>query len=132
MSVHAVKDKADLEALIRDNGLLVVDFFATWCGPCKVVAPVLEKWAQEMTPGESETDRPSVRFAKVDVDMHSMIASEHSVNAMPTFLIFYKGELFKTIVGANVPVLRNVINDLVDKLKAAGRPASVVAEGVLA
>lgn len=124
MSVHLVKDRTELQAAISDNSITVVDFFAVWCGPCKAVAPILEKWAEELTPSDTDADRPRVKFAKVDVDQNHMLATEHSVSAMPTFLIFYKSELHKTIVGANIPALRTCIDDLIAKLKEEPEPVA--------
>lgn len=59
MSFQEPKNLAEFEKLIKENQLVVVDFHATWCGPCKLIAPKLKKFAEET---------PNVVFAKVDVD----------------------------------------------------------------
>ncbi|WPK25846.1 hypothetical protein PUMCH_003179 [Australozyma saopauloensis] len=73
--------------------LSVVDFYATWCGPCKAVAPIFDKLAQEL---------PEVEFARVDVDKAEDVAHEYAILAMPTFLMFQNGEKIESIVGANL------------------------------
>ncbi|RKP32466.1 thioredoxin [Metschnikowia bicuspidata] len=76
--------------------LSVVDFYATWCGPCKAVSPIFDKLAEKV---------PEVDFARVDVDKAQEVAMEYRVSAMPTFLLFQNGEKVETIVGAD---LRNI------------------------
>lgn len=71
------------------KGLCLVDFNATWCGPCKMQAPVLEELA-------SEVDYP---IYGVDVDEVEEIASEYNVNAVPSLMIFKDGRLLETLVG---------------------------------
>lgn len=73
-------------------GKVVVDFFATWCGPCKRIAPALEKMSEEMS---------DVVFLKVDVDELQDLAAEQSVSAMPTFFFFKKGTKIHEVVGAS-------------------------------
>ena len=78
--------------LIKHNHLVVIDFSATWCGPCKVLAPQLEALAKKYE---------NVVFLKVDVDEFEDIASTHSVSAMPTIMFYKNGQLLKdeTVVG---------------------------------
>ena len=71
------------------SGLALVDFNATWCGPCKMQAPVLEELA-------SEVDYP---IYGIDVDDAEEIASEYNVNAVPSLMIFKDGKLQETLVG---------------------------------
>ncbi|KAJ0440866.1 putative monodehydroascorbate reductase (NADH) [Helianthus annuus] len=71
--------------------LAVVDFTASWCGPCRVIAPILADFAKKM---------PHVTFLKVDVDEVETVAQEYSVEAMPTFLFFKNGEVVDKVVGA--------------------------------
>lgn len=86
--------------LVKTDKLSITDFFATWCGPCKAIAPVLEKFSQEFT---------NVQFLKVDVDESNDIAQEYGVTAMPTFVLFKDGEPIGKIVGANPQVLKQAI-----------------------
>ncbi len=70
--------------------LVVVDFFATWCGPCKMISPILEKFASE---------HPEVKVIKVDVDDFTNIAREYGVSSIPTLILFKNGELVDRKVG---------------------------------
>ncbi len=71
---------------------VVVDFWATWCGPCKMVAPVLEEIASEYA------DKLTV--AKVDVDANQDVARRYQIMSIPTISVFSGGEMVKSIVGA--------------------------------
>jgi len=81
----------DSEVLGSDKPV-VVDFWATWCGPCKMVAPVLEEIASEYS------DKLTV--AKVDVDANTDVARRYQIMSIPTISVFSGGELVKSIVGA--------------------------------
>lgn len=69
---------------------MVVDFTAKWCGPCKLIMPLLESLAKE---------NPEVTFLKVDVDELASVAEECEIKAMPTILFFKEGKLLHKIVG---------------------------------
>jgi thioredoxin 1 len=77
-----------------------VDFFAEWCGPCKMVAPKLDELSQKY---------PHVTFLKVDVDSCQDLAKEHGVSAMPTFVAFLNGEKVDTVVGADLGKIEALI-----------------------
>ncbi|KXN85770.1 Thioredoxin, partial [Leucoagaricus sp. SymC.cos] len=70
----------------------VFDFWATWCGPCRMISPILEKISDEIG---------GIDFYKVDVDDETDISQEVGIRAMPTFIVFRKGEKVKELVGAN-------------------------------
>ena len=74
-----------------EKGLVLVDFWATWCGPCKMIAPVLEELDAEM----SET----VKIVKVDVDENQATASQFGIMSIPTLLIFKDGQPVDKAVG---------------------------------
>jgi thioredoxin len=80
---------ADFDAAIA-TGLTVVDFWAPWCGPCRAMAPQLEKAAQL---------RPQYGFAKVNIDQQPALAQRFSVRSIPTIAIFRDGELLGTGAG---------------------------------
>ena len=69
----------------------LVDFWAEWCGPCKMIAPIL---------GEIATEQPGVTIAKLNVDENPDLAMRYSVMSIPTLLVFNGGEVRKRIVGA--------------------------------
>ncbi|KAG2226564.1 hypothetical protein INT45_005050 [Circinella minor] len=89
--------------LISGDKLVVVDFHATWCGPCKLIAPKFKKFAEEYT---------DAIYAKIDVDEVPDVAAEYSVRAMPTFMFFKKGEKVGEVVGANAVNVENKIKEL--------------------
>ena len=76
------------------KGPVIVDYFATWCGPCKAISPVLEKLSNE---------HEGIRFVKVDVDKLASVAADNSISAMPTFQFYKGGEVIETVRGANPP-----------------------------
>ncbi|KAG9573151.1 hypothetical protein KCU86_g9901, partial [Aureobasidium melanogenum] len=93
--------KADFDAARAETGtLMVVDFFATWCGPCKAIAPQVVKMSSTY---------PSARFYKIDVDEVPEVAQELSIRAMPTFVLFKDGQEVATVVGANPTALEAAI-----------------------
>ncbi|CAI4062831.1 thioredoxin TRX2 SKDI_07G4610 [Saccharomyces kudriavzevii IFO 1802] len=87
-------------ALASGDKLVVVDFFATWCGPCKMIAPMIEKFAEQYS---------DAAFYKLDVDEVSDVAQKTEVSSMPT-LIFYKGgKEITRVVGANPAAIKQAI-----------------------
>jgi thioredoxin 1 len=73
---------------------MIVDAFATWCGPCKVIAPVIVGYSKKY---------PNARFYKIDVDEVPDVAQELGIRAMPTFKVFKDGEEVEQVVGMNPP-----------------------------
>jgi len=84
--------------------LIVIDFFATWCGPCKYIAPIFADLSEKLT---------NIAFLKVDVDEVNEISQEEEISAMPTFLFYKNGEIVHKIVGADI----DEINKTLDKFK---------------
>ncbi len=80
------------DALLKENEVVVVDFWATWCGPCQMVGPIIEELAADY----------AVRAAigKCDVDANSELPAQFGVRNIPTILFFKKGELVNKLVGA--------------------------------
>ena len=85
--IHANQDNFD--AIIRDS-IVLVDFFATWCGPCKMLGPVLEEMASE---------RSSVKIVKVDIDEAMELARRYGIMSVPTMLLFKDGKLVDQVTG---------------------------------
>ena len=73
-----------------ESGVVVVDFFATWCGPCKMLAPVSEELSEELT---------DVNFVKVDIDQSMDLAQKFRIVSVPTMKIFKNGEEVDTLMG---------------------------------
>ena len=86
-------NQAEFEGAIG-SGISVVDFFATRCGPCKMIAPYLEEM--------DEKTGDSVAFYKIDVDQERQLAASQDITAMPTLKIFKDGAVIQTIVGADL------------------------------
>jgi len=98
--VKQIHSKKDFDSEIASGKLVVVDFFATWCGPCINIAPKYAELA------EVEKD---VVFLKVDVDELSEVAEECEISAMPTFLIFKNKNKVGSVVGANIESVKKEI-----------------------
>lgn len=74
----------------ESNKVVVVDFFATWCGPCKMLAPVFDSLSEELT---------DVDFVKVDIDQSLELAQKFGITTVPTMMIFKDGKVVDTLVG---------------------------------
>lgn len=85
------------------NELVVIDFTATWCGPCKRISPIFETLASE---------NENIECVKVDVDEAEEIVELCEINCMPTFKFYKSGEHFKTLTGSNEQELRNLFAEL--------------------
>ena len=80
------------EAVLASQGLVMVDFLAEWCGPCRVIAPVLEQIAKE--------SEGRVTLMKVNVDESSALAARYEIRSIPTILIVKDGAVVDRVVGA--------------------------------
>lgn len=105
--VNAVHSKKAFTENVIDRSkdrLVLLDCFATWCGPCKAIAPQIAKWSEDAAYGE-------VEFYKVDVDEVPDVAQDLGITAMPTFLLFKNGERVKEIVGANPRAIKDALDE---------------------
>ncbi|EER24950.1 thioredoxin, putative [Coccidioides posadasii C735 delta SOWgp] len=107
MVVTALKDNAAFQAAINPAAvasegkkLVVVDCFATWCGPCQAIAPKVNEFSEKY---------PDVAFYKIDVDDAPDVAQELGVRAMPTFVFFKDGQKVDEVLGAVPPALEAAI-----------------------
>jgi len=103
MAIH-IKDKADFDSQLTLAGdkVVIVDFFATWCWPCKMIAPKLEELAVEQS--------ASLVVLKVDVDECQELAEEYSISSMPTFIFIKNGKKVDEFSGANLEKLKSTFN----------------------
>lgn len=76
---------------VKKEGVAVVDFFATWCGPCKMLAPIFEEVGNEL--------QDQAGFYKVDIDESLELANEYGIQSVPTLLVFKNGEVVDRLVG---------------------------------
>ncbi len=94
----------NLEDLINDNKILIVDFFATWCGPCKMLSPVLEEISKEVT------------VVKIDVDKHEQLARDYGIMSVPTLIFFKdKNEVDKHIGFIPIEKIKQIIATVTQK-----------------
>lgn len=84
-----INSAAEFETEIKE-GTVLVDFFATWCGPCKMLSPVLEEIAEE---------NPNVSVLKIDVDEVGVLAARFGIQSIPTLMLFKNGQRVETRVG---------------------------------
>lgn len=87
--VKEIDDK-EYTKLVKDNKKVVIDCYASWCGPCKMLSPVIDSLAEEYT---------NISFYKVDVDKAEVITKDYNIMSIPTLLLFENGELKEKIVG---------------------------------
>jgi thioredoxin 1 len=89
--VHFTESNFKQEVLSSDKPVLV-DFWATWCGPCRMIAPLIEELAREY-----ET---RVKVGKLDVDESGQVASQYGIMSIPTLMLFKNGKVIEQVVGA--------------------------------
>ena len=88
--IHITKENFETEVLHSEKPVLL-DFWATWCGPCRMVAPIVEEIANE---------RADVKVGKIDVDEQRELAIQFQIQSIPTLIVFKNGELTERVVGA--------------------------------
>jgi thioredoxin 1 len=107
--VH-VTDAAFEKAVLHSKIPVIVDFWAPWCGPCRMVAPILEKFAKEFT--------GKLLVAKVNTDENPEWASKYGVQGIPTMLFVANGKIIHRQVGAlPEPLLRDVVTQFIEVLQ---------------
>jgi len=86
--VH-IESQAHLQEVVAEGGVVLVDFYADWCGPCKMIEPTLETLAADT----------AATIAKVDVDEHQQLAAEYQVRGVPTLVVYSDGEAVEQFSG---------------------------------
>jgi len=92
--------------VLKSDKTVIVDFWAEWCGPCKMVAPVLDEIAGE--------NKDKITIAKLDIDVNQKTAQTYQVMSIPTMIVFQNGKPVKQIVGARPKAV--LLSDLADYL----------------
>jgi thioredoxin 1 len=104
-STFTVTDENFASEIEGTNGLSMVDFWAAWCGPCRMVAPIVEQIATEY--------EGQIRVGKLDVDANQRTAVRFNVRSIPSILFFKDGQLVDTVVGAvPKPILERKVKEL--------------------
>ena len=91
MAVVEIKENEFDEVVLKSDKPVFVDFYATWCGPCKMMSPILEQLSEE---------KQDVVFAKIDVDDAERLAVLYGISSIPCMILFKKGEEADRVVGA--------------------------------
>ena len=100
----ALTDASFDEQVLKSDIPVLIDFWAVWCGPCQMVAPVVEEIAGEHV--------GKLKVCKMDVDSHKQVAMRYGIRSIPTLLLFKNGKVVEQIIGAVSK------NQLLDKLKS--------------
>jgi len=79
------------EEVLKEEKTVLVDFFATWCGPCKMLAPILSQIAEEY--------KDKVKIGKINVDEQGELALKYGISSIPTLILFKNGKVIKTSIG---------------------------------
>ena len=104
MSKYIELDASNFNSIVKNDGVAMVDFWAPWCGPCRMIAPIIDELAQEF--------EGKAKICKVNTDTEQDIAVEYGVRSIPTILFFKNGEVVDHNIGA---VAKHV---LISKLNA--------------
>ena len=90
-SIEDILGKEELDKVLVNNSLTLVDFYASWCAPCKMQTPLLIEFNQEMS--------GKVKIIKIDVDQNPELANKYSVESIPTIILFQNGKEKEKTVG---------------------------------
>lgn len=91
MAVHHLSNQDFRKEVLEAEGKVLVDFFATWCGPCKLLSPIIEELAEEY---------PQYKICKVDVDESAELAAQYQILSVPTMVLFHEGRESERMMGA--------------------------------
>ncbi len=91
MGVLKLEEKNFEEEVLKAEGKVLVDFYADWCGPCKMMSPIIDEISEEM--------KDNLKVGKINVDENQELAIKYNVMSIPTIMIFENGNLIKTFVG---------------------------------
>jgi thioredoxin 1 len=103
MAITNLKNN-NFQAFVNNNDKVLIDFYADWCGPCKMLSPVIESLSNK---------HKNVSFAKVNVDQESQIAQSYNISSIPTVLLFKNGKLVNRFSGYRSELeIEKIINNI--------------------
>ncbi len=106
--IHITEANFEKE-IVKSDKPVIIDFWAEWCAPCRMMAPVFEELSKEIH---------AMKFAKLDTEEEPGLASQFGIQGIPTLLVLHKGKEVERIVGfAPKPVLKSKINEVLAKVK---------------
>ncbi len=91
MATTSINKNQFKKEVLEHKGVVFVDFYAVWCGPCKATSPIIDELSNEMK---------NIKFVKVNVDENPDLASQYSIFSIPTFVMFKNGQTVSQFVGA--------------------------------
>ena len=91
MAVNLINQDSFQKEVLQDKGTVFIDFYADWCGPCRLTSPIID---------ELSTEIKDIKFLKIDVDKNPDLAQQYSIFSIPTFMIFKGGQVASQFVGA--------------------------------
>ena len=105
MAVIELTNETFEKEVMNQEKLVLIDFWAAWCGPCKMISPIVDNIAEEQT---------DIKVCKVNVDDQSQLAMRYNVMSIPTLLFIKNGEVAETVVGVQT---KGALLDIITKLK---------------
>jgi len=105
MSVLEITSQEGLDEVVANNAIVVIDFHADWCPPCKAVGPKYHSLAEKST-------LPGVAFCSIDVDACQDIAADHGIKSIPTFIFYKDGKEEAKCMGSNIDTVKNKLAEL--------------------
>ena len=88
-----------VDAMVNQKGITIIDFWAEWCGPCRVYGPILEEFANERGSLTKSDGVTPVRVAKMNVDENPITAMKHGIRSIPTTILFKDGQIITKVPG---------------------------------
>ncbi|KAF8555115.1 thioredoxin [Imleria badia] len=104
VSVNEIKSKEEFDTLINSGKVILIDFYADWCGPCRQISSTFKSLAEE------HSDKEGAEFYKLDIDKVPEIATALSIRSIPTFHVYKNKERLGQFVGANRAELRSLVS----------------------
>ncbi|KAI1356913.1 thioredoxin [Xylaria sp. FL0043] len=105
-------------SVLKESRLVVADFYANWCAPCKQIAPVYEQLSQSISKPKAIT------FVKINTEAQRALAAEFAVTSLPTFILFRDGSVVEKVKGADPQGLRSLIEKLTSDVESGGQSSS--------